>query len=260
MAAAFLDLPARAEKPRSTGITHVLDRGLPLSQSADLLASCGTVVDVWKLGWGIAYLDPCLEAKLELLGRHGVLASPGGTLLEIAWAQGRAAAFLDWAQACGFPCVEVSAGTVAMDPAAKRALIAQAARRFIVLAEVGLKDPGAQLAPRQWASSVADDLDAGATWVIAEGRASGTVGIFDPAGGVREDIVAAIAAAAGPGSVVFEAPRDAQQAWFVRRFGPDVNLANVDPAAALALETMRLGLRADTCQPQPARPVPAAGH
>jgi phosphosulfolactate synthase len=115
----FLALPARAAKPRATGITHVLDRGLPLAQSADLLAANGPYVDVWKLGWGISYLDPNLTAKLELLADHRVLASPGGTLLEIAWAQGRAAGFLDWARACGFPCVEVSAGTVAMDDAAK---------------------------------------------------------------------------------------------------------------------------------------------
>ena len=114
----FLDLPARATKPRGIGITHVLDRGIPLAHSADLLAMSESYIDVWKLGWGISYLDPTLPGKLELLARHSVLASPGGTLLEIAWAQGRAMEFLDWARGCGFPCVEVSAGTVAMDQAA----------------------------------------------------------------------------------------------------------------------------------------------
>src|SRR6266516_6855792 len=171
----FLALPGRAAKPRATGITHILDRGLPLAQSADLLAANGPYVDVWKLGWGISYLDPSLAAKLELLADHRVLASPGGTLLEIAWAQGRAAEFLDWARACGFPCVEVSTGTVPMDPAAKRRLITEAAEQFIVLAEVGAKDPAARLAPAEWAADVAGDLEAGATWVLAEGRASGTV-------------------------------------------------------------------------------------
>src|SRR5579875_2046908 len=235
---AFLDLPARAAKPRRAGI--------PLGQMADLLRASAAFVDVWKLGWGIAYLDPDLEAKLELLAAHRVLASPGGTLLEIAWAQGRLAEFLGWAQAAGFPCVEVSAGTVPMAPADKRAVIAEASERFIVLAEAGAKDPSARQAPRDWAREVAGDLAAGATWVIAEGRASGTVGIYDAAGAVREDVVSAIAEAAGPGACVFEAPREAQQAWFVRRFGPDVNLANIGPSAALGLETLRLGLRADT--------------
>jgi phosphosulfolactate synthase len=253
----FLDLPSRAAKPRRTGITHVLDRGIPLAQSADLLAMSGSYVDVWKLGWGISYLDPNLKAKLELLARHRVLASPGGTLLEIAWAQGRAPDFLDWARGCGFPCIEVSAGTVPMDNEAKRDLIAAAARHFIVLAEVGPKDPGIHLTPQQWAQAVSHDLEAGATWVLTEGRASGTVGIYHSSGAVREDIVAALVSVAGPDSLVFEAPREDQQAWFVRQFGPDVNLANVHPADALGLETLRLSLRADTFGAWSPGPVPA---
>lgn len=242
----FLDLPARTAKPRRTGITHVLDTGMPLRQAAEILDTCGAYVDVWKLGWGIAYLDPRLDEKLELLAAHRVLASPGGTLLEIAWAQGRSAEFLAWARDRGFPCVEVSAGTVPMDGAAKAALIAEAARHFIVLAEVGAKDPAVQLPPAQWAAAARDDLDAGATWVLAEGRASGTVGIYSASGAPREDVIDAMCAAAGADCLVFEAPREDQQAWFVRRLGPDANLANVRPAGALGLETLRLSLRTDT--------------
>ncbi len=253
----FLDLPARATKPRGIGISHVLDRGIPLAQSADLLAMSGTYIDVWKLGWGVSYLDPTLPGKLELLDRHGVLASPGGTLLEIAWAQGRAVEFLGWARGCGFPCVEVSAGTVAMDQAAKRELIAEAARHFIVLAEVGPKDPGVQLTPAQWAQALADDLEAGATWVLAEGRASGTAGIYAPSGAVREDLIDALVSVAGPDFLVFEAPREQQQAWFIRSFGPDVNLANVPPADVLGLETLRLSLRSDTYGAWSPGPLPA---
>ena len=255
----FLALPARAVKPRATGITHVLDRGLTLAQAADLLTANGSYVDVWKLGWGISYLDPNLAAKLELLAAHRVLASPGGTLLEIAWAQGRAAEFLDWARACGFPCVEVSAGTVAMADAAKQDLIEQAAEHFIVLAEVGPKDPGVHLTPGQWAQAVSRDLQAGATWVLAEGRASGTVGIYDASGAVHQDVIEAMVSVTDPGSIVFEAPRDSQQAWFVRRFGPDVNLANVHPADALGLETLRLSLRADTYRAWSPGPAPVHG-
>jgi phosphosulfolactate synthase len=255
----FLDLPVRAGKPRRTGITHVLDHGLPLAQAADLLEQNGCYVDVWKFGWGISYLDPQLAAKLDLLARHRVLASPGGTLLEIAWAQGRERAFLDWAGDCGFPCVEVSAGTVPMDDTAKQDLIAAAAERFIVLAEVGSKDAAVQLTPEQWAREAARDLEAGATWILAEGRASGTVGLYSSSGAVRQDVVEALAAVAGPDSVVFEAPREDQQAWFVRRFGPDVNLANVSPGHALGLETFRLSLRADTYGARVPGLVPARG-
>jgi phosphosulfolactate synthase len=252
---AFLDLPARTAKPRRTGITHVLDDGIPLCQAADLLDMCAAYVDVWKFGWGVAYLDPNLDAKLELLAAHRVLASPGGTLLEIAWSQGRAAELLDWARASGFPCVEVSAGTVPMSVDAQVGLIAEAAEHFIVLAEVGAKDPAVRLAPDEWATAVTRVLDAGATWVIAEGRASGTVGIYSASGDVREDVVEAMADAVGTDSLVFEAPRSHQQAWFVRRFGPDVNLANICPAGALSLETLRLSLRADTYVARPASTV-----
>lgn len=255
----FLDLPIRPGKPRRTGITHVLDHGLPLAAAADLLEQNGLYVDVWKFGWGIAYLDPQLAAKLDLLARHRVLASPGGTLLEIAWAQGRELEFLGWAGDCGFPCVEVSAGTVQMDDAAKRDLIAAAAERFIVLAEVGSKHPDVQLTPEQWALAAAGDLQAGATWILAEGRASGSVGIYERSGAVRPDVVEALAAAVGPDCVVFEAPREDQQAWFVRRFGPDVNLANVPPDGALGLETFRLSLRADTYGAWTPGPVPVRG-
>ena len=257
--AGFLDLPSRTVKPRGTGITHVLDRGLPLGYCADLLESGGAYVDVWKFGWGISYLDQHLAAKLDLLARHRVLACPGGTLLEIAWAQGRAAAFFEWARSVGFPCVEVSAGTVPMTPAQKQDLIGEAARHFIVLAEVGPKDPAARMPPEQWGAAVSNDLEAGATWVLAEGRASGTVGLYHPSGAVREDIVAALTAEADPGLIVFEAPRESQQAWFVGAFGPDVNLANVAPAEALGLETLRLSLRADTFEARAPGPVPARG-
>jgi phosphosulfolactate synthase len=242
----FLALPARSAKPRRAGITHVLDSGLPVSQTAALLEVGGAYIDVWKFGWGTAYIDPGLPDKLDLLARNRVLACPGGTLLEIAWAQGRTAEFLDWAAAAAFPCVEVSAGAVTMTRADKDRLIAVAAERFIVLAEAGSKDPAARAGPGEWVRTVERDLAAGATWVLGEGRESGTVGLYDASGAVRSDVVDALAAAGLVDSVVFEAPRKDQQAWFVRRFGSEVNLANVRPGEALGLETLRLGLRADT--------------
>lgn len=246
---AFLDLPARPGKPRSAGLTHVLDSGLPPAQTAALLESGGGYLDVWKFGWGTAYLDPGLDAKLALLSRHGVLACPGGTLLEIAWAQGRAQEFLDWVADAGFPCVEVSAGTVPMSRTEKDRLIAAAADRFAVLAEAGTKAPGPPWDPGQWAETVTQDLAAGATWVLTEGRESGTVGVYTEHGGVRTDVVDAVVSAVGLENLVFEAPHKDQQAWFIRQFGPNVNLANISPASALGLETLRLGLRADTWDP-----------
>lgn len=248
----FLRLPSRTAKPRRTGITHVLDKGLPVGDVEALLGVCGPVVDVWKLGWGTAYLDPGLEAKLAVLDAHGVLGCAGGTLLEVAWQQDAVEDYLDWCAAVGFPCVEVSCGVAAMSPQDKRAVVELAAERFIVLAEVGAKDPDVTVAPSAWAAEAAADLAAGATWIITEGRESGTVGLFEPDGSVRADVVDAVVAAVGVGTTVFEAPRKEQQAWLVRHFGADVNLANIAPGDALGVEALRLGLRADTFDVHPA--------
>ncbi|MCW2498642.1 MAG: Phosphosulfolactate synthase [Frankiales bacterium] len=242
----FLTLPARTAKPRRRGITHVLDKGMPVAEVAPLLGVCGDYVDVWKLGWGTAYLDPGLAEKLAVLDGHGVLACLGGTLLEVAWQQGAVEPYLDWAGELGFPCVEVSCGVAAMSVTDKRELVELAAERFIVLAEIGVKDADATVSPSAWAADATADLEAGATWIVTEGRESGTVGLFDPTGEVRSDVVDAVVDAVGLDTTVFEAPLKEQQAWLIRRFGPDVNLANVAPSDALGLEALRVGLRADT--------------
>jgi phosphosulfolactate synthase len=242
----FLNLPQRTSKPRRRGITHVLDKGLPVAEVGHLLNVCGAYVDVWKLGWGTAYLDPGLVEKLAVLDGHGVLACTGGTLLEVAWQQGAVEPYLDWAAEMGFPCVEVSCGVAQMTAEDKRGLVEAAAERFIVLAEIGIKDPTVEVSAAVWAVDAVGDLAAGATWVVTEGRESGTVGLFDSTGEVRSDVVDAVVDAVGIGTTVFEAPLKEQQAWLIRRFGPDVNLANVAPSDALGLEALRLGLRADT--------------
>jgi phosphosulfolactate synthase len=242
----FLDLPARRAKPRTAGLTHVLDNGTSASQAAATLDAAAPYVDVWKFGWGTAYLDRALPDKFDLLRRNDVRACVGGTLLEIAWAQGKAGECLGWAADVGFDAVEVSRGVAAMTIEAKRDLIRTASRSFVVFSEVGRKDPDEELSAGQWAAEVAADLDAGARWVIAEGRESGTVGLYRPDGSVRADIVAAVVRTCGADRVLFETPRRAQQSWFIHEFGPDVNLANIAMADALALETLRRGLRADT--------------
>jgi phosphosulfolactate synthase len=223
----------------------VLDKGMPIPWMEPLLALAGGFVDVWKMGWGTAYLEPGIAEKVALLRAHGICASIGGTLLEIAWVQGRASACLAWAEEAEFPCVEVSNGSVGMPAEAKTALIEEAARRFLVLSEVGSKDPRACPDPAAWAVETARDLGAGAAWVVAEGRESGTVGLYERDGSVRSALVDALVAVS-PTRVVFEAPRKDQQAWLIRHLGPDVSLGNVAPTEVMGLEALRLGLRADT--------------
>src|SRR5262249_8238374 len=188
----FLDLERRPVKPRMTGVTAVLDGGLPLEEVSALLGAHAEFIDVWKLGWGSAYLDANVGVKLDLLRQHRVAACTGGTLLEIAALQGQAEACIEWAAACGFPFVEVSDGLELLGPVRKAQLIALARRFVDVITEVGAKEPERRLSPQAWVDLARADVDAGATWVIAEGRESGTVGIYGSDGSVRLDVVEAL--------------------------------------------------------------------
>jgi phosphosulfolactate synthase len=241
----FLDLPERTVKPRASGVTHILDKGLTLFELDGLLGAAGAHIDFVKLGWGTAYVAADVSAKVGHCDRAGVRACLGGTLLELAWAQGRMAEYVAWAQALGVSCLEVSNGSVEMPAAEKRRLIQELSEEFEVLAEVGSKRPG-PVNVRDWCEEMARDLDAGASWLVTEGRESGTVGLFEPNGDVRVQLVEAIAAAVAVERVIFEAPLKAQQAVLIHLIGPNVGLGNIAPAEALSVETLRRGLRVDT--------------
>jgi phosphosulfolactate synthase len=248
----FLALPRRAAKPRTAGVTHMLDKGSPVSVLEGYLASAGDHVDIIKIGWGISYVDRAVRDRIAVCKAAGVLSSLGGTLLEIAAAQGRVTELVRWAKSIGVDCVEVSNGLERLTLGRKRALVHSLAGDFIVLAEAGAKDAKAPVAAAAWAEEMTADLEAGARWVIAEGRESGTVGLFEPDGSVRVQVVDGLARLVGFDRIIFEAPRKTQQMWFITRFGSDVNLGNIPPEELLPLETLRLGLRADTA-PTPMR-------
>jgi phosphosulfolactate synthase len=241
----FLDLPERTAKPRAAGVTHVLDKGLTLVDLRGLLGAAGPHVDFVKLGWGTAYVSDDVAAKVRHCREADVKACLGGTLLEIAWAQGRVDEYREWAHGLKIPCVEVSDGCVEMPPADKRLLIEQLSTEFEVLAEVGSKRPG-PVDVRAWCDAMARDLDAGASWLVAEGRESGTVGLFEPDGEVRVELIEAIAAAVPVDRVIFEAPQKSQQAVLIHLVGPNVGLGNIAPEEVLSVETLRRGLRMDT--------------
>ena len=242
----FLPVPARTSKPRSAGLTHVLDKGMAPPEVRGLVDRAGDLIDIWKLGWGTAYVEPDVGEKVEILQRAAVRACVGGTLLEAAWAAGVVERCLAWAAEVGFSCVEVSNGAVAMPLPEKRRLISMAARRFLVVAEVGSKSPTAEVSGKAWGEEMRGDLEAGATWVLTEGRETGTVGLYEPDGRIRTEVAELVAEAVGLSRVVFEAPRKEQQAWLIRRFGANVNLGNVTLNEVFAVEALRLGLRADT--------------
>lgn len=243
-------LPQRSPKPRVRGQTMVLDKGLGLTQTGDLLELAADAIDYIKLTFGTAalYTPTLLRTKISLIRSYGVDVYPGGTFLEVAVTQGALAPYLERAKSLGFTCIEVSDGTIDLSPADRRSAI-QAARDlgFDVITEVGKKD-GTELDPAEALEQIHADLEAGALKVIVEGRESGrNAGIFDASGRPKaDDIEALVEGLADPNVLMWEAPLKAQQEALIVRFGPNVNLGNIPTDEALAVEALRLGLRGDT--------------
>lgn len=242
-----LDLPARSAKPRDVGITALMDRGLSLAEVDGLMEVAGSAVDIVKLGFGTAIATENLAPKLARYAEHGVPVVLGGTLTEIAIVQDRVDAYVAWVRSLGLDLIEVSDGSITIDPAEKCALIEKlVADGFTVMSEVGSKDNENIMAPYRWVEQIRAELAAGAWKVICEGRETGTAGIARPDGELRQGLIDEIAHAVDPAKIVFEAPQKDQQVHLIRKFGSDVNLGNIPPAEVLPLETMRLGLRNDT--------------
>jgi phosphosulfolactate synthase len=243
-----LTLPERATKPRRKGMTMVVDGGVPLGTLRDIVASAGEYLDFVKFGWGTALVSGELGDKIELLRANDVEFYFGGTLFEKHVLQGR---FDDFRALCHeWSCryVEVSNGTIELSNLEKNGYVRKLVDEFTVISEVGFKDPerSDRLGPRRWIEYVEDDLAAGAQLVTLEARESGSSGICHADGQLRVGLVEEVVTELPVDRLLFEAPTTSLQAHLVRRVGPDVNLGNVPPSGVLALETLRLGLRADT--------------
>ena len=226
------------------GLTHVLDKGLGPRAWEDVLETSGLYIDVVKLGWGTAFVTANLRKKLDVLREKRVVV--GGTFFEAVWATGQLERYKQWLGELGFDHVEISDGAVEIPREQKLELIADLARDFTVLSEVGSKDSSVEFTSDEWTQWLREELDAGAWKVITEAREGASSGIFTSDGAMRTDLVEEIGSAVDLDDVIFEAPTKAAQAWFVKRFGPTVNLGNIPPEEAIPLETLRRGLRADT--------------
>jgi phosphosulfolactate synthase len=236
----------------------VIDKGLGPRAWEDVLETSGDYISIVKLGWGTAYVTPNLRRKLEVLREKPVVI--GGTFLEAVIAQDRIDEYKAWLDELGLTHVEISDGVIDLPRERKLELIADFARDFTVLSEVGSKDAEVVFAPYQWVEWIREELDAGAWKVITEGREGGTAGIYRPTGEMRTGLVDEIVHSIDPADLLFEAPSKSSQAWFIRQLGASVNLGNIAPDEVIPLETLRLGLRGDTlrevllgnAQPDPA--------
>jgi phosphosulfolactate synthase len=242
----FLTLPERTAKPRESGLTHVLDKGLSIDQVRQFLEIAGAYVDIVKLGWGTAVVTPNVKEKIAVYQGFGVPVCFGGTFFEVCLRQGKLEEYLALVDDCGMECVEISDGTVAMEPDDKLAILRRLSRRYRVLSEVGSKDDAVVITPSTWIESIRRALDAGAWKVITEGRESGTVGIYRPTGDVKDGLLEEIREAFDTSQILFEAPIKKQQAWFIKQFGTNVNLGNIPPEEVISVETLRVGVRGDT--------------
>jgi len=249
-----VDIPVTTrvmQKPRSSGYTMVIDKGLGLNATADLLTMAAHVIDAVKLTFGTSafYEEDVLRRKIALVREAQVDIYPGGTFLEVAVAQARAKEYLARCRELGFTTIEVSDGTIAMSDATRRDVIKRAKDAgFKVITEVGKKDPSEAISMAHMHAQIASDLAHGAFKVIVEARESGHgVGIFDKAGNVQEEAVSEILAGVkNVNDLIWEAPIRNQQQWLILRFGPNVNLGNIPPEEVLALEALRCGMRGDT--------------
>ena len=239
-------LPERPRKPRETGITLMLDKGLSSREVEDLLEVAEEYIDIVKLGWGTAAVTPHLKKKLDVYASEDIPVYFGGTLFEAYYLRDQLDTYLRLLQQFGIDHLEISSGTLEIPHEEKLSIISHLAEDFTVLSEVGSKDLETLMPPYQWVEQITAELEAGSWKVICEARESGRAGVFRPSGEIRSGLIDEILSEVDLSDLIFEAPRKSQQVWFLRHSDPNVNLGNIAPDEIVPLETLRLGLRGDT--------------
>jgi phosphosulfolactate synthase len=239
-------LPDRSEKPRKSGLTMVMDKGLSANEAENMLSSASHLIDFVKLGFGTSAITNGLEKKLEIYREAGIHVYLGGTLFEAFVIRGMFKDYIKLADKLKLDTVEVSDGSMRMDHGQKCDYILELSKNFTVISEVGSKDASVHLDNKVWIGEMQAELSAGAFKVIAEARESGTVGIFDAAGKAETDLIDEIINHVPVDSIIWETPLKTQQVWFINKFSANVNLGNIASNEIIALETLRLGLRGDT--------------
>jgi len=239
-------LPDRPLKPRVNGLTMVMDKGLSIRESEDFMSVGNEYTDFVKLGFGTSLLTPGIDKKLSVYKSAGCRPYFGGTLFEAFIIRNMFTEFLEFLDRYEIDLVEISDGSYDMDHQKKLEYIKTLAGRGTVISEVGSKKKDVVYSPVEWVAMMRSELDAGSVKVIAEARESGTVGIFNDDGSINSPVVNAISHHVQLENVIWEAPLKSQQVWFIKHFGANVNLGNIEPREIIPLEALRTGLRGDT--------------
>ena len=239
-------IPERTPKPREFGITMVMDKGLSLAEAENLLSVGTPHIDIIKLGFGTAFVTPNVRAKIEVYQKAGIPVYFGGTLFEAFLIRNEFNAYITMMRDFGIEHVEVSDGSITIPHAEKCGYIEKLTKFGTVLSEVGSKDAAHIIPPYKWIELMRAELQAGSTYVIAEAREAGTVGIYRGTGEVREGLVQEILTQIPAEKIIWEAPQKSQQLYFLELIGCNVNLGNIAPTEIIPLEAMRIGLRGDT--------------
>jgi phosphosulfolactate synthase len=239
-------LPERPQRPRQSGTTMVMDKGLGLKQAEMLIDTSVDYIDMVKLGFGTSLVTRNVKEKVKLYRNAGIKVYVGGTLFEAFIVRGMFDQYQKLCDELGLDMAEVSDGSMEMAHDEKCEYIQKLARNFTVVSEVGSKEEGIIIHPNKWTSMMQKELQAGSWKVIAEARESGNVGIYHRNGSAHTLLVNKIIAKVKPENIIWEAPQKSQQVWFIKLFGANVNLGNIAPEEVIPLETLRIGLRGDT--------------
>ncbi len=239
-------LPERSIKPRNSGITMAMDKGLSLREAEDFMSVCSDHVDIVKLGWATSFVTPKLKEKIEIYHSAGIPVYLGGTLLEAFIIRNQFEDYLRILDKFDLKYAEVSDGSIELEHDEKCNYIKRLSESVTVLSEVGSKDAEKIIPPYKWIQLMNKELEAGAWKVIGEAREGGNVGLFRSSGEVREGLVDEILTQIPFEKIIWEAPQKSQQVWFIKLLGTNVNLGNIAPNEVIPLETIRLGLRGDT--------------
>jgi phosphosulfolactate synthase len=239
-------LPERTQKPREQGFTMMMDKGLSMREVEDFLEVSAPYTDIVKLGWATSFVVPNLQRKLDIYREAGIPVYLGGTLFEAFIIRNQFDDYRRLLDKFGLEYAEVSDGSIDLNHDRKCEFISELSKSVKVLSEVGSKDAEKIIPPYKWISQMQTELDAGAIKVIGEAREGGNVGLFRSTGEVRSGLVEEILTKIPSERIIWEAPQKAQQVWFIKLLGANVNLGNIAPNEIVSLETIRLGLRGDT--------------